>query len=361
MQLLLYTAGKKNSYRKAFENFCVSAKSESPNGAPVTAREFGRLNQQIAEPIDAVYTWVDDSAPGFQEQWKRYASDPFDHDPLRMRDNLDLLKYNLRSLATYAPWVRHIYIVTCRPQVPRWLNTTHPKLSIVHHDEFIEEKYLPTFNSFAIASFIGNIPNLSQRLLYLNDDMLFDSPVTLDDFVDESGRARIFPRIRWTRRAKMRHRNDISPWNTSLAYANYLLNTAFGTKMRHAINHVPLLVDLNYWQEMIERWPEDYKRTRESRFRAKYNVAHGHLYPYFLLETERARMESFYRSYRDVSFCKLGNSIILTGLQLASMFTYRRKISCLNDEFGAAPGQTSEAMAKAYLEHRYPRKSPYEI
>ncbi|MGY9105077.1 MAG: hypothetical protein ACKVG0_00720, partial [Alphaproteobacteria bacterium] len=59
--------------------------------------------------------------------------------------------------------------------------------------------------------------------------------------------------------------------------------------------------------------------------------------------------------------CKLGNSAILTGLQLATMFAYRRKISCLNDEFGAAPGQMSEAMSKAYLEHRYPRKSPYEI
>ena len=108
MQLPPYTAVKKNSYRLAFLKVGVPTKSESPNGAQITAREFRRLNQQITEPIDAVYTWVDDSAPGFQKQWKRHASDPFDHDPLRMRDNLDLLKYNLRSLATYAPWIRHI-------------------------------------------------------------------------------------------------------------------------------------------------------------------------------------------------------------------------------------------------------------
>ena len=319
------------------------------------------MNQQFSEPVDAIYTWVDDRFPGFQKHWERHALNCYDHDPCRMRDNLDLLKYGLRSLATHASWIRHTYIVTCRPQVPRWLNMTHPNLSVVHHDDFINEEYLPTFNSFTIASFIGNIPNLSQRVLYMNDDFLFDGPINLDDFVDGNGHLKIFPRLRWTRRPAMRHRDDISPWNASLAYANFLLNAAFGTKQRHAVNHVPLLIDLMHWQEMIERWPEDFMRTRQSRFRAKYNVPPGHLYPYFLLETGRARRESFYRSYRDVSYCKLNNSVILTGLRLASLRAYRRKIFCLNDEFSAAPKQSVETMAKAFLEHRFPRKSPYEI
>lgn len=320
------------------------------------------MSQQIPEPIDVVYTWVDDRHPGFHEQWERYASNRWDRDPLRMRDNLDLLKYSLRSLASYAPWIRHVYILTCRPQVPRWLNTTHPNLSVVHHDDFINKECLPTFNAFAIESFMGNIPNLSQRLLYLNDDFLLDGPVTFDDFVDGYGNLRMFPRLRWTRRSKMRHRDDFSPWNASLAHANYLLDAAFGAKLRHAVNHVPLLIDQKYWQEMIERWPVDFKVTRQSRFRAKYNVpAVGHFYPYFLLETGRARLESFYRSYRDVSYCILNNSAVLTGLRLASLGAYRRKTFCLNDEFGNAPKRRVEKMVKTFLEHSYPGKSPYEI
>jgi hypothetical protein len=327
---------------------------------PVTIKARQSSNQN-SEPIDVVYSWVDDRFPGFREEWNRHAESYYDRDPLRMRDNLGLLKYGLRCIEVYAPWVRHIYIITCAPQVPYWLNTNHPKISIVHHDAFIDAEYLPTFNSFAIASFIANIPGLSQKILYINDDTLFDGPVALQDFVDSYGRLKIFPRLRWTHSPKMQHRTDVPPWSASLAYANHLLDTDFGPSKRHAINHVPLYIELKYWQEMIDRWPDDISRTRRSRFRARYNVAHGHLYPYFLLATERARMVSFYRSYRDVSFCKVSNSLVSTGLRLASLSAYRRKVVCMNDEFGAEPHPRAENLVKAFLERRYPRKSAFEV
>ena len=48
--------------------------------------------------IDIVYTWVDDAWPGYQALLGRYASTRHDLNPNRYRDNLELLRYNLRSL-----------------------------------------------------------------------------------------------------------------------------------------------------------------------------------------------------------------------------------------------------------------------
>ena len=53
-------------------------------------------------------------------------------DSNRYRDNQEL-KYSLRSLYRYAPWIRHIYIVT-NGQIPSWLNMDHPRISIVTHE-----------------------------------------------------------------------------------------------------------------------------------------------------------------------------------------------------------------------------------
>lgn len=277
-----------------------------------------------------------------------------------MRDNLDLLKYALRSLAAYAPWIRHVYIVTCAPQIPLWLKTCQPNLSIVHHDAFIDADFLPTFNSFTIASFLTRIPGLSRRFLYINDDTLFDRPVCLADFVDNNGRLRLYPRLRIACSSAQRHRDDISPWNASVAHANYLLDSAFGTERRNDVNHVPLFIDKHHWEDMLERWPDDFYQTRHSRFRAKYNIPHGHFYPYYLLNTGRGRMETFWRSYSEVSYCALENSVVLTGLRLAGLYAFRRKFVCFNDGFGAEPNQRAIALVREFLERRFPAKSPYE-
>ena len=79
------------------------------------------------QPIDVVYTWVDDQWPGYRELLSQYAEVKRDSDPSRTRDNLETLRFSLRSLQRYAPWVNRVFLLTCRPQVPSWLNTAHPQ------------------------------------------------------------------------------------------------------------------------------------------------------------------------------------------------------------------------------------------
>lgn len=74
----------------------------------------------------------------------------------RFADN-DELRYSMRSVEKFAPWVRNIYVVT-NGQVPAWLDRTHPKIRLVTHEHiFTNRSHLPTFSSPAIESHIHRI------------------------------------------------------------------------------------------------------------------------------------------------------------------------------------------------------------
>jgi hypothetical protein len=312
------------------------------------------------EPIDIVYTWVDDTWPGYADTLARHAGTSHDRNPNRTRDNLDLLKYSMRSLA-HCPWVRRVYLVTAAPQVPRWLNPNAEGLSIVHHDAILEPRFLPTFNSFAIFSALYRLEGLSDRFVYVEDDMLFGRPVTLDDFCDADGRMRLFPRLRHAPPPAVTDRADLSPWNRSLAYSNALLDAAFGPTRRREINHVPLLVDKALWAEMCERWAADFERTRASRFRGQHNVVPEYLYPWFLYHTGRGALMPLTRTLADSAYVPLENTPFISALTLWRAQVQGPKFISLNDGFGAHPRRRVEQTARRYLERAFPVRSRFEL
>lgn len=109
----------------------------------------------------------------------------------RFADNEEL-KYSLRSVEKHAPWVRNIFIVT-NGQIPSWLNLDNPRLKIVTHQElFLNKSHLPTFSSPAIESHLHRIPGLSQKFIYLNDDVMFADNVWPDDFYTHAKGQKIY-------------------------------------------------------------------------------------------------------------------------------------------------------------------------
>ncbi|KDO35678.1 hypothetical protein SPRG_18838 [Saprolegnia parasitica CBS 223.65] len=121
-------------------------------------------------PIDAVYTWVNGSDATWQQSkshwlqhWRgRNATKDLASAENRFRDN-DELRYSIRSLETYAPWIRRIFLVT-DGQVPRWLDLSHPRITVVPHaDIFPNASHLPSFASPAIESHLDNIPGLADN------------------------------------------------------------------------------------------------------------------------------------------------------------------------------------------------------
>jgi hypothetical protein len=313
-------------------------------------------------PIDIVYTWVDDQLPGYRNQLQQYAKSKHDTNPNRTRNNLDILKYSLRSVEKYTPWIRNIYIITCRPQAPKWLGNTSNRIKLIHHDEIIPNEYLPTFNSFCIVSFMHRIQGLSEYFLYIEDDMLFGNPTELDDFISLSGnKLLVHPRIIKTTSAAKRNDNNQGPWDLALAYCNQLLNMSFGERNRHSINHVPLLIEKKTWGDMIEKWADSFEITRQSRFRSKLNVAPEYLYPYYMFYTEKANMTGIYSTYKKTFYLGLENNSLLTAAGLAMIKFFRPKMYCLNDNFGNNPDAGIVKMARKFLDDYYPGKSSFEI
>jgi len=122
--------------------------------------------------IDFVVTWVDMNDPKWQKDFATY-SGKIDNTKnevsvARFRD-YGLLKYWFRGIDKFAPWVRKIHFVTCG-QKPDWLDASHPKINLVHHEDYIPKEYLPSFNSSVLEIYLHQIPGIADRFVYFNDD-----------------------------------------------------------------------------------------------------------------------------------------------------------------------------------------------
>ncbi|MDR0329004.1 MAG: Stealth CR1 domain-containing protein, partial [Planctomycetaceae bacterium] len=142
-------------------------------------------------PIDLVYLWVDGSDPVWLA--KKNATLAAMNEPLHSDaatpdrfDDKDELKFSLRSVEKNMPWINHIYIVTDN-QVPKWLNTENPRISIVDHRDIVPPEYLPTFNATALELFLHKIPGLSEHYIFANDDFFAGSPLTPEFFFNPFG------------------------------------------------------------------------------------------------------------------------------------------------------------------------------
>lgn len=146
--------------------------------------------------IDIVYTWVDGSDANWNSKRNSKLKEmgiitPNSNNKALFEDNNEL-KYSLRSLAKFIPWVNKIFIVT-DGQIPKWLNTANPKIKIIDHkDIFSDYNNLPAFNSCSIETQLHHIKELSEHYVYFNDDMFMGNDCEPNFFFTKNGKPRIF-------------------------------------------------------------------------------------------------------------------------------------------------------------------------
>ena len=134
------------------------------------------------DKIDIVIPWVDDNDPEWRaerDKWKNKISnqgglDEGANNNLRY-ESWDNLQYWFRSVEQNMPWFNKIFFVTWG-HIPDFLNTSHPKLRIVKHKDYIPAGYLPTFNSNTIEMNYHRIEDLSENFIIFNDDMFILQP-----------------------------------------------------------------------------------------------------------------------------------------------------------------------------------------
>ncbi len=85
--------------------------------------------------------WVDGGDPAWQAKKRAVTGEMAEGSETdgkaRYVDN-DELRYSLRSVEKYAPWIRRIFIVT-DGQTPAWLDTSNPRVCVVDHREILKD------------------------------------------------------------------------------------------------------------------------------------------------------------------------------------------------------------------------------
>jgi len=295
-------------------------------------------------PIDAVYTWVDGNDPAYQAVYRQYAQTPSDLNPERYRDLYTLLKYSLRSLERYAPWVREVYLFTCRPQAPAWLNTAHPRLHLIHHDTVFDPQYLPTFSCNAIESYLHALPNASPYLLYFNDDYLLGRATPRQDFLTDDGRLKVYGTV----------------MGEHSRYHIYDGRFEFVSLAR--FEHLPILIYKPYWAEMLAYHAREVHATRLNKFRVAADLRMERLYRYHLLTHQRPQTQVVpaWEAYAYNQFHKITNNYPQQARQLAHLQAKRPKFYCLNDDQRDRPDARVGRLVRDLLETWYPEKSAFE-
>jgi hypothetical protein len=317
---------------------------------------------RISFPIDAVYTWVDGGDPAWQARkaraltgnaWLDGAS-RLAHNDSRYASR-DELRYSLRSLHCFAPWIRHVFLVT-DDQVPAWLDTSHPGITVVSHREiFGDTGTLPTFNSQAIESRLHRIPGLSEHFLYLNDDVFLGRPVSPELFFTPGGLTRFFPSTALVDAAPRRPTDP--PADSAGKNNRELIREAFGRVLTRKMKHTPHPSRRSVIAEIEERFLEHVDATAHHQFRHPDDISLlSSLQQNYAYLTGRAVPGSIRFAYADLA-------APVTPFKLADLLRHRNLDAfCLND-IDSAPALVAEqeAMLADFLPAYLPFVSPYEL
>lgn len=257
-----------------------------------TLKVFERtLTTDIPFPVDAVYTWVDGNDPEWRATRNAYLAEAGKLNPdsasASRYANRDELRYSLRSLEMYSPFIRKVYILT-DGQVPAWLDTSQDRIQVVDHKEiFTDPDALPVFNSHAIESQLHHIDGLSEHYLYLNDDVAFGRPVTAEHFFHPNGLAKLNPSP--YRFGLGEATVEDQPVDAAAKMNNALIQSLFDRTAVSKFKHTPIPQRRSVLRELEERFPEVFERTANSRFRHPHDHSiPSSLHNHYALLTGRA-------------------------------------------------------------------------
>lgn len=220
------------------------------------------------DPIDMVYTWVDSTDKNWIKKKKLFEKiilNQLDNKPERYPNKTKPdaeLELSLELSLQNVPWIKTIYIVTIDNQIPKCLRSNKKlqkqynakRIKMVHHDTL---EIPVTFNSMAIESSLHKIPGLSNKFIYMNDDLYILKKCKKSYFFSED---KIIYR-------KFLHRKIpfitiISPylsnWNQMVPYF----------KKVYINNHgAPWTLSKNIMKKFQNNYPDEFNRVRHSTFR----------------------------------------------------------------------------------------------
>ncbi len=324
--------------------------------------------------VDAVFTWVNGSDPlwlankrALQQKFfgNADAAPPDADNAARFSDNGEL-RYALRSLALYAPWVRKVHLITA-DQKPGWLNTETVNL-VSHRDIFPSDAPLPVFSTRPIEFCVHRVPGLSEHFLYCNDDFMLGRTVCPGEFFTPDGRP-----LLWVLKRGQEHmrrlRSRLESPNShaaAVARAHGLIAERYGKTFPYIVRHYPRSMVRSSAASLWDAFPEAIRATLHAPFRSVTDVSVTILYPLYLLAEGwgEAKIINSPRQIFDVVFGRgpayMGASLgeKNTRLKMRGIRLLKPRTFCLNDAPGASDGD--RRALRAFLGKMFPAPCKYE-
>lgn len=310
------------------------------------------------QEIDLVYLWVDGNDPEWRKKHnaavgKTEEGSAVDCDG-RYVDNSEL-KYSLRSVEKYAPWIRKIFIVT-DSQTPRWLDTANPKIRIVDHKEILPEDVLPTFNANTLENALFRIPGLGEHFLFANDDVFLNREVMPGDFFTPEGKPIVRLNRRPLRKLNLWLRRKVlgkplSNYNTIVQNSARLIEKKYGKYYSGKAHHNIDSYCRSDYEATYETFRQEIEPTLANKVRTPSDYQRS-LYAYAAMAEKKCRVE--YVTDRTSFRLHIHNrKLYKKFVRLHPTFF------CVNDSEYAS--ESDRHYATEYLERLFPDKSQFEL
>jgi Stealth protein CR2, conserved region 2/Stealth protein CR3, conserved region 3/Stealth protein CR4, conserved region 4/Stealth protein CR1, conserved region 1 len=324
---------------------------------PTIAGMFTPHASDVTFDIDMVFSWVEGSDPEFRArraaQMSQHVVGEGDEAEARIRQ-IDELKYALRSVNMFAPWVRRIFIAT-DSILPAWL-AEHPNITIVRAEEhFSDPAALPTYNSHAVESQLHHIPQLAEHFLYSNDDMFFGRPLKASMFFSPGGVTKFIEAK--TRIGLGANDPTRSGFENAARVNRQLLFERFGQVITRHLEHTAVPLRKSVLKKMEREFPEEFARTQASAFRSSTDISvTNSFYHYYALMTGRAVQQ-------EKAKVLYVNTTTRAGLDLLPELRKKRgyHFFCLNDSsFPEVSAAERTERVTNFLERYFPIPAPWE-
>ena len=199
-----------------------------------------------------VYTWVNGTENCYSKRRERAGLSAGGSS----RDKeMGELKYSIRSLLKFAPWLEGpLYIVT-PGQIPDWLDLSNPRVRIVDQDDLLpkDKAKLPIFNTNVIEQYLHKIPGLTDVFIHMNDDYLFIKPVTPDRLFTCDGGLRFLTEINHIRHVQSDKSNL---WLASVRNTIMLTDKTYGGQhVYNFLKHAPFVYSRLAFEEIHKKLP----------------------------------------------------------------------------------------------------------
>ena len=326
--------------------------------------------------IDLLWTYVNSTDPEWIKNFEKFSGIKTKKFSNRYRENGSFL-FSMRSVFKNLKFIKDYWIVLAsESQIPSFLNykkksngeyeliyneniNESDKIKIhfvFHKDIFPDKKVLPTFNSNAIETVLGNIKGISECFLYLNDDFFIYSPLKPGFFIKRNGKINLY---------KI---NTISPnfsgndWDKTIILSNLLLNKYFNINKRRLYPlHNIYFMRKSILQELNKNFKPVFDSTRSNRIRNKHDVAMPFLHSAYAEEKGYGDYYFFNKGW-NLFFLIKRISNVQNSIKSIENNSIELKCFCMNDDVRNNSERSKKIfiLLREELQKLFPNKLPFE-